>query len=108
MISLMEKRAICITNDPVLGAVISAYFNKPDTYFALFKFPDVKPFKDGADSTTDDYISNIMGNHAATSINNAAARLKPTNIILAGLTKAQKTFCEFVPHLRRIDIENLE
>ena len=108
MIPLMEKRAICITNDPVLGAVISAYFNKPGTYFAIFKFPDVKPFKDGADSTTDDYVSNIMGNHAAISINNAAARLKPTKIILAGLTKAQKTFCGFVPHLRRIDIDHLE
>ncbi len=108
MIPLMEKRAVCITNDPVLAAVISAYFNKPDTYFALFKFPNIKPFKDDADSTTDDYISNIMGSHAATSINNAAARLKPTNIILAGLTEAQKTFCGFVPHLRRIDIDHLE
>lgn len=108
MTPLMDQRAICITNDPVLGAVISAYFNKLNTYFGLFKFPDVKPFKDGADSTTDDYISNIMGSHAATAINNAAARLKPTNIILAGLTEAQKTFCGFVPPLRRIDIDRLD
>ena len=108
MIPQIEKRAICITNDPVLGAVISAYFNKPGTYFALFKFPDVKAFKEDADSTTDDYISNILGGHAATSINNAVARLRPEKIILAGLTEAQKSFCKFVPHQRRIDISNLE
>jgi hypothetical protein len=72
------------------------------------QFPEVKPFQDGADSMTDDYISNIMGSHAAILINNAAARLKPTSIILAGLTEAQKTFCKFVPHHRRIDINHLD
>ena len=108
MVPEIETRAICISNNPELSAVISAYFNKPKSYFAIFKFPEVKPFREDADSKTDEYVSNIMGNQAATLINNAIARLKPAKIILAGLTDAQKTFCRFIPADRKIDIHNRE
>ncbi len=108
MVPQIETRAICISNDAALGAVISAYFNEPETYVAIFKLPEVKPFAENADSKSDDYVSNIIGGQAATLINNAVARLKPTKIILAGLTAAQKTFCSFVPKDRKIEIDNLQ
>lgn len=106
MIPRLETRAICITNDRVIGAAISSYFNTPESYFAIFKFPDVKPHADSPESMSDEYVSNIIGGETATLINNAIARLRPEKVILAGLTEAQKTFFEFIPQSRRVDITN--
>ena len=91
-----------------MGATISAYFNREGTYVAIFKFPEVKPYREAASSTTDEYVSNILGSQVATLINNAVARLQPKRVILAGLTDAQKTFCGFIPENRKVEIRNID
>lgn len=102
----IEKKAICITQNPTLGGVISSYFNNPNTYFSTFYFPDVATFyKEGVNFNEDNFLSNVIGNEAAILINNAIARLKPDYIVLAGLDKKQKSFFRFVPSKRRIDID---
>ena len=105
----IDNSAICISNDPVLSAVISCYFNKADTYFALFRFPEVKaPHNDASQQGRDDFLSNLLGNEVSIQINNAAARLKPKIFIVAGLTDLQRTYLYWIPKGRQLELDSLK
>jgi hypothetical protein len=87
---------VCITtkDNAVVSSLISSYFNKPNTYFIVFTFPDLESSYRGEKSSRedDDYLAQIMGTQAAIRINNAIARLHPAKIFLAGMNEAQKSY----------------
>lgn len=84
---------MCIagTDQTLLAAQLSSYFNEPGTYFAMFEFPDADrpceevPQKDG-------YFAQILGKRAATAINNCLAYIQPASIILLGLSTAAQSY----------------
>jgi len=103
----IEKRAVYITKEPVLGAVISSYFNEPNTYFSIFYFPELSvSYKDDISFDDDGFISNMIGDEVRIFINNAIARLKPNYVILAGLDEKQKSFFYFLPERTKIEIDS--
>lgn len=108
----LETRAVCVTNNLRLGVLISSYFNDPNKYFAIFKFPEVNAFHDAEANFSDDgFISRMIGRETGVLINNAIARIKPDYIILAGLDEMQKSFLDLLPSKRVINIglqDNLE
>lgn len=84
------KKACLITDDPVLGAIVSSYFNKRNEYFCVLEAPRIhRP--DGI---------NEVGK-----CNNAIARLQPDKIILSNLDKkALIALREILPHSRLLEI----
>src|SRR2546430_17679261 len=90
---ILNREFACIVPDdnPVVGAVISSYFNDPGTYFAVFSFPVVdQPYARNFEFSEDGYLSRMIGSEAAIFINNAIVKLQVKTIFLAGMTKAQK------------------
>jgi hypothetical protein len=56
----LERRFACVVpdNNPVVGALVSTYFNTEHHYFPVFTFPNVdKPFTNIIDHTQDGYPS---------------------------------------------------
>lgn len=100
---LLENRVICITNNPILGASISSYFSEPNTYFVIFKFPDVQK-KGSLNSTADRFMSDVMGTEIATLITNSMYLLKPERVIFADLNDNQKSFLTSIPHEMIINV----
>lgn len=101
----LENKAVCITNDLRLGALISSYFNEPNKYFSIFRFPEVNVFHaDEHNFEEDGYMLRIIGREAGVLINNAIARLRPDYIILAGLDEMQKSFLKSFRWKNVIDI----
>jgi len=66
----INKRVACICPDPILGAVISSYFNNDDEYFCILEAPRMER----PDFTNEIYRKN-----------NSLMRIKPEKVILAGL-----------------------
>jgi hypothetical protein len=106
----LERRFCCIVpdNNPVVGALVSAYFNLPQTYFPVFTFPNVdKPFANLIDHSQDGYIGQIIGEKAGVFINNAVVRLKPKRVILAGMNDVHKSYIyEHLPKQMLIEIDS--
>lgn len=89
----INKQAACISDNPVLAAVISSYFNTPGEYFCLMDAPRL-----GRPDWTNEIIRR----------NNVLARLKPEKIILAGLSKdVIRAFASRLPSKRLIVINEL-
>ena len=82
---------IAATDQTILAAQLSSYFNEPGTYFALFEFPSVeRPYEEIP--TKDGYFTQIIGKRAATHINNCLAQIQPDSIILLGLSEIAQTY----------------
>src|SRR5262249_49880860 len=98
----IEERWVCIaaSDQTLLAAQVSSYFNDAGTYFAVFDFPPVERAYEEI-PTKDTYFSQIIGKRAATHINNCIAQLQPSSIILLGLSSPAQTY------LRAIIPENL-
>jgi hypothetical protein len=100
---------ICVTSkaDASIAALLSSYFSDPGVYFIVLTFPNVESaHRITSDFDADDYISQIVGTTAAIRINNVMARLRPRNVLLAGLTPAQKTYIRaYLPSRMIIDVD---
>jgi hypothetical protein len=71
-----------------MAGLISAYFNDKNKYFSIFNFPDVK--------NNGSLINRICGEINQIFASNRIIKLSPEVIILAGLSKFQKTlFSQF-------------
>jgi hypothetical protein len=108
---ILNREFACIMPDdnPVVGAVISSYFNDPGTYFAVFSFPVVdQPYARNFEFSEDGYLSRMIGSEAAIFINNAIVKLQAKTIFLAGMTKAQKSYIRaHIPKNMIIEIDSL-
>jgi hypothetical protein len=108
----IETRSICIASDnadPALIASVSCYFNDHETYFPVFKFPEViSSYKRDYDFDDDDFMSNLIGNEAKVLINNVLARMNFEKFLLVGLDEMQKSYFTFLPDLKKIEIDNLQ
>lgn len=91
----IDKRAICITNNYLMAALISAYFNKKDEYFSVFNFPDVK--------NNGSLIDKICGQINQIFASNRIIKLSPNYIILAGLSTFQKSLFSKFKNIITID-----
>lgn len=80
---MIDKRAICITNNYLMAGLISTYFNNKNEYFSVFNFPDVK--------NNGSLIDKICGEINKIFASNRIIKLSPNVIILAGLSKFQKS-----------------
>ncbi len=98
MILEIDKRAVCITHDYKMAAIISTYFNHENRYFSVFYLPNVK--KDG------DIVNKISGEINSIFISNRIIKLKPEFIILAGLSNFQKSLFKKFKNI--LSIDNLE
>lgn len=78
----LDQRAICITNDSRLAAIISSFFFEAGRYFSLFTFPPVD----------ESIFSQVLTHRFEVFIHNRIRFLRPTFVILAGLTEEQKSF----------------
>lgn len=83
----INKSVVCITNDFILAAVISSYFQKPSEYFSVFWYPEVQK---EPENVIEEYVINFAQVH----ISNRIRSLKPEVIICAGLSDTQKKFTE--------------
>jgi hypothetical protein len=84
-IPVVEDRCACIAtqNGLALAAIISSYFDEAGKYFAVFEFPALDfPYTGASESEGDGYYARVLGDKAATEINNALARLQPDLILL--------------------------
>lgn len=103
MIPRIDKTAACITTEEnyILGAVISSYFNQPNTYFTIFNLPDVK------EKDNHLLVSRIVANRHRIYITNNLHKLKPKQVIFAGLSEFQKSLFEDVPDKYIIEIADI-
>lgn len=100
----IDKTAVCITTEKnyILGAIISSYFNLPDTYFTIFKYPDVKE----GDSHL--LVSKIVAARHEIYITNNLHKLKPKYVIFAGLSDFQTSLFKNVPDKHIVKISNIK
>lgn len=91
----IDRRAICITNNYLMAALISAYFNNKNEYFSVFNFPDVK--------NNGSLIDRICGEINQIFASNRIIKLSPRVIILAGLSKFQKSLFDKFKNVIIID-----
>jgi len=93
-----------------LAAMISSYFDEPGTYFALFEFPTLQfPYTGVTDETSDGFYASVLGDKAATEINNALARIQPKKIVLVGLTDAEQSYLRSrLPENRLVAVADIE
>jgi len=88
------REALCITGDPLIGAVVSSYFNSEQEYFILLEPPRME---------RPDYTNEIIRR------NNVIAKLQPKFIILAGLEDNSLNECKKLSHPSQIlIIDSLE
>ena len=108
----LEHRFVCITSDrgdTSLPAIASSYFNDPTTYVPIFKFPDVnRGYTDSAKFDEDDFFSFMSGSHTRIKINNTIARLAIQRVLLIGLSNTQKSWLNFLPEEKKLQIDNIE
>jgi hypothetical protein len=96
-----DRRAICVSGNPQLAALISCYFNKKDSYFALLDPPAI--WKSHPDTDLFDKITEST----VIPRTNFMAELKPNFFILAGLKeKEEELLLERMPRQRTILIRN--
>lgn len=89
----IEKRCACIAgaDQARLAAQLSSYFNEPSTYFVVVEFPAAAlPYQDIPQK--EGYFVQILGQRAATFINNCLAHIQPDQIILLGLSAIAQTY----------------
>lgn len=89
----IDQRAVCISGNPLLSAMISSYFNKNEEYFSIFHFPEIKTALELKDSL----MSKIVVERAKIFITNRILQLKPNRVILAGLNNFEKEFFNDLP-----------
>jgi hypothetical protein len=91
----IERRWVGIATEPhaALAAVVSSHLRTPGVYFAVFEFPSIPtPHSPVIDYGADGAFAQILGNRAATWINNALAGIQPEAILLLGLTEEEKSY----------------
>lgn len=104
-----ESACIMADQNPVVGALVSSYFNDPGTYFSTFVFPEVHhPFSPKNEFHHDGFVARMIGTEATTLINNAMAKLGPDKVFLAGLNEAQKTYIRhYLPDRIIVEIDSV-
>ena len=90
-IPIIHRKAICITDDPISGGIISSYFNQENEYFALIECPRL---------ARPDALNEIIKRV------NLIARIKPEVIIFANITKEIiGTIKKYFPDQKILDID---
>jgi hypothetical protein len=109
---VVETRFACIASQAglALAAIISSYFDEPARYFAVFEYPTLDfPSTGSIDSDSDGYFSRVLGEKAATEINNALARVQPDVILLVGISEAGQTYIRSrMPEDRLVEVNGIE
>lgn len=111
-IPTIDSQFVCIVDyeKPEFAAVISSYLFKENHYLPLFQFfsatyEKCEPNDDVVDEST---ISRIHASQFARFCNNIVARFpKCEYLILAGLSKSQKSYLEFMRYFNVIEIDSL-
>ena len=110
IIPRIDSRFVCVVDreNVVLAAVISAYFADAGTYFPMFSLPGVEHPDAGQEFEDDEFITKMIGAEAAIKLGNALARIKARGyVILAGLSKAQKSYLKFADELTLCDVNDI-
>ncbi len=95
MIPTLNKKAVCITNDYILGCLISSYFNQSNEFFVLAEPPRMDRLIDA--------LNEVIR------INNVIAKLKPNYVIFVNLsTKEKEALKPYIPKQRIIEISREE
>lgn len=105
MIPKLNENTVCITTEKnyILAAIISSYFNGSKEYFTIFNLPDVKEEDDHL------LISRIVANRHKVYITNNLKKLKPRQVILAGLSDFQKSlFKNSIPKEYIVEISDIK
>lgn len=98
---LIDKRAVCISGNSQLVALISCYFNKIGTYFTVMDPPAI--WKSHPDTDLFDQITEST----VVPRTNFLAELKPAFFIFAGLTRKEEILLlKRIPLRRTIFIRN--
>ena len=108
----IERRWVGIATEPhaALAAVVSSHLRAPGVYFAVFAFPSIPtPHSPMMDYGADGALAQILGNRAATWINNALAGIQPEAILLLGLTEAEKSYLvPLLPVPKLVEINSVD
>ena len=111
-IPIVDSRFACIaTNEGLaLAAIISSYFNDAGVYFAVFEYPTLNfALTPAIDAKSDGYYSRVLGEKAATEINNALARIQPDTILLVGISEAGQSYIRSrMPGERLVEVNRIE
>src|SRR3954469_19169634 len=105
----VNRSYACIVPDdnPVLGALVSSFFNEPGMYFPVFVFPKILvPPSEEFGYEDEGYIARGVGLNDAIVINNAVVRLRSEKVVFAGLSDVQKAYLyAHLPHRMVIEID---
>jgi hypothetical protein len=107
----IDNKFICIVDykRPELAAIISSYLYKEDFYLPIFEFPSVssKVYEPETDLVDENTLSRIRANEFATFCNNIAAQIgADDNIVIAGLSREQKSYLDFIDKFNVINIDD--
>lgn len=97
---IINKKAICVTDNFILGAVISSYFNKTNSYFSIFTFPNIK-------KKAKSRVAQSSTNRASIHSKNRINAVRPDYVIIAGLNDYQFSFFDDLPKEVIIRINNV-
>lgn len=96
----IDRRAICISNNTTISALISSYFHNDNEYFSVFRLP--------VEEKSSSVVHNIIENIHSVFIKNRIVYLKPKYVIFAGLNAYQKgLFCDVSKDIV-IEIDNIK
>jgi hypothetical protein len=94
MIATLNKKAVCITDDYILGCLISSYFNQSNEFFVIAEPPR---------------MDRLDASNEVIRINNVIAKLKPNYLIFANLsTKEKEALKPYIPKQIIIEISREE
>jgi hypothetical protein len=76
---------------------------------AVFEFPTLEfPFTGVSESEEDGYFARVLGDKAASEINNALARIQPDRILLLGLSEIEQSYLRSrMPEERLMEVTSI-
>ena len=107
----INKKAICISTDKqsFLAQKVSKLFVAKNSYFAVFRFPELNKIKkENVKFEEDDFTGNMIGIESSILITNAIVKIDPEKYILVGLDDNQKSYFDKLPKNKIIIVDKIE